>query len=243
MLFGKTGAELMTYVRERNRMTPKTLDMEKPAGFGKVNIEHQPYSYFVQVVKLGQALVSARKVAKQAAEVAAPRTFPKAAATDPAIPTINYRNDPRPSLLKESNLASVLAEKGLGAIGSRLAPKPTAGLLEDSWLDLEDPKHENEMRQNASRAMLTDLLANDEVISGYPREEVMKHYNEISQLHPHAATLPLLMRPQLRKALTAGGLEPFETGEMAKTEQTINKTKNLTPRSQGLLDAPESVLG
>ncbi len=245
LLFGKTGAAVMTYVRERNRLNEKSLSREKPAAFNKVNIEHQPYSYVVKIAQLGRQLIAARADAKlAAAEVAVTRPFRSADAADPII---NNGNAERPAGLKQGSFLTDLAGKGFGAmggaIGGKLAPKPTSSLLEDAWLDLEDPRHENALRQNDAQAMLTDLMANDEVISGYPPEEVFKHYNEISQLHPHAANSPILMRPQLRKALASGGLEPFETGEIAKTEQTLNKTKNLTPRSQGLLDAPNSILG
>jgi hypothetical protein len=99
-------------------------------------------------------------------------------------------------------------------------------MVESVEQDLSSPVHIDELRQIRSRAMLSDFLANDDVISGYAPEEVTNAYNEISQLSPRASSQPAIMRPLLRKRLTAGSVEPFEAQQMADIEKTIKQTEN-----------------
>lgn len=99
--------------------------------------------------------------------------------------------------------------------------------LSDMELALDDPKHDDELRGIEAKAMLNDLLANDEVISGFDPGEVSEAYNEITSLSPSAATQPALMRPLLRKRLTAGAVEPFEAQQMADVEKTMRQTESM----------------
>jgi len=120
-----------------------------------------------------------------------------------------------------------------GAIGGTmtqaLMPKPTNELVESARNSLETPDQTNELRQIRSRAMLSDFLANDEVISGHPPEAVTEAYNEIAQLAPRAATQPGLMRAMLRKRLSEGQLAPFEGEQLANIEKTLRQTETIRP--------------
>lgn len=243
LLFAKTGSDVMDYIRQRNKLR-ETL--EKPAGYGKVDLDKAPYSLVVAVLDRGRELLTARE------KLARLRPAPEVAAAVEPFPDAKsaYRTD---SLLTDPVKTAEGGFSPTGLLGDTLGgqtrsfidsgmPKPTNKLKEETWLDLENPEHQNEMRSADTQAMLTDFLANDEVISKHDPAEVMKHFNEISQVTPNAANKALIMRPLLRKAL-AGGIEPFEAEGIARNEQVMNKTKNVTPNSQGLLDAPQSLLG
>ncbi len=134
--------------------------------------------------------------------------------------------------------------KGLSDLLSGAASKPTSALVNDKVNELEDPNHDAEMRRIQTQAMITDFLANDDVISGFDPDEVTNAYNEIAQVTPRAATQPALMRPLLRKRLSAGGIEPFEANEIARLEQTLGSTavQPAGGSQQGVLGG-NSVLG
>ena len=121
-----------------------------------------------------------------------------------------------------------------GALGGAIASrgeaigqlKPKSELIQDDVNELNDPLHTDELRQIQARTMLSDFMANDEVIAGHHPDQVTKAYNEIASLSPRAAIQPAIMRPLLRKRLTAGSVEPFEAEQMANIEKTIRQTEH-----------------
>lgn len=88
---------------------------------------------------------------------------------------------------------------------------------------LEDPGHMEELRTIHSRAVLSDLMNNDSVISGHSPDAVSSAYNEIVQLSPSVASQPAALRSWLRKRLTAGTLEPFDVQSLAGMESTLQQ--------------------
>jgi len=91
-------------------------------------------------------------------------------------------------------------------------------------MELEDPGVETELRAAKSKSLLTDMLANDDVISRHDPETVVKAYNEISELAPALATLPGYVRPQLRNWLSSN-IQPFDAGEAIKlNRQSLVRT-------------------
>jgi hypothetical protein len=228
ILFDKAGQDVMQYIRQRNHMTDAGYANEKAAGYGKVDLDKHPYCLIMEALEHGRELVLARQ--KLARHIVAPEV---------AAPAPTFSNP----LFADGGKSAIVGDTADGVMGFLgKGHKPTPKLEEKAWLDLEDPKHQNELRAADTQAMLTDFLANDDVIASHDPDEVFKHYNEISRVNPSAADKPAIMRPLLRKALS-GGLESFEANEMARNENTMNKSRHITPRSQGLLDAPESVLG
>ena len=122
-------------------------------------------------------------------------------------------------------------------------PKSKNELIEDEWLDLEDPKHQNEMRKIKAHAMLNGLLTDpDSPISGHDPDEVLSAYNEISSLAPRVAEQPAAIRPILARRLQ-GNVQPFEAKEVTDIEKGIAATRASTPNTSLLKDAPDSLLG
>jgi len=100
---------------------------------------------------------------------------------------------------------------------------------------LGDPEVRDERRAIAVKGLVEDLLDNDEVISKYPREEVINFYNDLSKLSPTTAEQPLLVRGLLRRALSQGYLDTFEVGQVAGTEsQLLNNRKVDNTREEAL---------
>jgi hypothetical protein len=69
--------------------------------------------------------------------------------------------------------------------------------------------------------MLTDLMANDEVISNYSPKEIVQAYNEIYDLAPNVATKQLIVRSYLRKRLQQGSFDQFDVDSLLKADRRL----------------------
>jgi hypothetical protein len=135
------------------------------------------------------------------------------------------------------------------AVGTMLSrslgnfPKTKDDLVEDDWLNLEDPHHHNELRKIRAHAMLNEMLTNPEdPISGHDPDKVLSAFNEISQMSPRLADHPASLRPVLRRRLE-GHVEPFEAKELTDIEKNLKDVRVPTPHTESLLKAPQSVFG
>jgi hypothetical protein len=135
------------------------------------------------------------------------------------------------------------------AVGTGIArmvgdvPKSKADMIEDQWLDLEDPQHQNELRKIKAHAMLTGMLTDPESsLSGHDPDEVIRHYNEISSMAPRVAEQPAAVRPLLERRMQ-GNVQPFEAKEVTDIEKGIAQSRVKTPSGGLLNDAPDSIMG
>ena len=128
--------------------------------------------------------------------------------------------------LKSASLFTPAIAGISGSLAAGMKPKAPADIEAGFADQLDDPAHLDELQSIQSRAMLSDLLQNDEVISGYDPEEVTSAYNEIVQLSPSAAARAAIMRPLLRKRLTAGAMEAFDAQQLAEIEKSIQNAQN-----------------
>lgn len=236
--WGKVAEDLLDYIYHANGMTERPGDrLDKQAMF--MDEAQTPYREIRACIDL-----AADMLAKNAAflQTQAESREKVASVIRPFAGTPDHTTAPSRSVLggilpasseKQADLMSG-AIGGLAGTGiqSVLQNKPTREMVNDVMLDLEDPVHTDELRQIQSRSMLSDFMVNDEVISGFAPEEVTNAYNEISQLSPRTATQPAVMRPLLRKRLTAGSVEPFEAAQMAEIEKTIRQTESPTDEEE-----------
>jgi hypothetical protein len=164
--------------------------------------------------------------------------------TDDEIRSIRSQADR--ALQKKAFLTSPAMGAFLGNSVGRIVgdgPKSKNDLIEDEWLDLEDPKHQNEMRKIKAHAMLNGMLSDpDSPISGHDPDHVIEAYNELSQLAPRVAEQPAAVRPILSRKLQ-GNTQPFEAKEITDIEKGISGSRSSTPNTSLLRDAPESLLG
>jgi hypothetical protein len=102
-----------------------------------------------------------------------------------------------------------------------LQPKSPGDISAGMQEDISDPAHEAQMRAIKSQAMLSDLMANDEIISGHDPATVTNAYNEIVQLNPHISAHYGIMRGALRKHLASGDMQPFDVEQLRKIDQSF----------------------
>lgn len=126
---------------------------------------------------------------------------------------------------------------------SNMAPQSPGEMVDDSWMHLEDPEHENELRKIRAHAMINQLMTDpDDPISGHDPDRVLNAYNEISAATPRLAENVATLRPALRRRLE-GHQEPFEVKELLDIEHGLSRTKTPTPNTSIMSETPEKILG
>lgn len=219
--FGEPAADLFTQLRQY--VPAGAAAPEKQAA--AVNFGSGVYALVDRTLKLAGAHAAAVEelaVVKKGAEqrLASLSPFFQRGSGSPTSPASS-------SLLKAGSwITPLLTGAAAGAASNMrnsVSPANAAASIES---ELDDPDHLDELRGIQSRAMLAEMLNNDQVISGYAPEEVTNAYNEMVQLSPSAADQPALMRPLLRKRLSAGGTEPFDAQQIADIEKTVQQTRS-----------------
>lgn len=228
-LYGEAALDTLRYAAARNR-TPLPDFNKAPKIARPVDPSQAPYTLIkLAIDRCQEAVEAAREAQRLTKEASAEvedlfRPFcPK-----PVTPPTRVLDTPQSRAEKKAGLFGSLAAGLSGgtaaSIGQSLSAKPTTELVDDISLELNDPAHVDELRQIEARAVLNDMMANDEVVSGYDPDEVANAYNEIVATSPSLATQPLALRPLLRKRLSAGAMEPFEAQQAAEIEKTIRQT-------------------
>lgn len=198
------------------------------------------------------AIEAAKRCNDYRAETARLKTaYDKAAGATirPFVPGAPVAQAPpsRHSLLPEKKafIQPALAGAITGMIGRGLgeAPKSKQELIEDAWLDLEDPSHQNEIRKIKQHTLLNQLMTDpDDPISSHDPDKIVSAYNEIASMAPRLAEQPAALRPVLRRKLQ-GLSEPFEAKEMTDIEKGLAESKGQTPASLMLQKSPQSIMG
>jgi|GEM_PF-2164797 len=156
------------------------------------------------------------------------------------------QNRPTSGTVKSAFFGSPGLSIAAGNVAGQMIGEPVdtkAKLIEDAWLDLEDPAHQEELRKIKAHAMLNSFLTDPEdPISGYDPEQVVSAYNEISQLAPRVAEQPAAMRPLLQRRLQSN-VQPFEAKEITDIEKGLVQSKNQTSGGSLLKDGPDTLLG
>jgi hypothetical protein len=106
------------------------------------------------------------------------------------------------------------------------AGDPDAARLSNMISDLDSAEHLNSLRKIKTQAILNRFMTDpDDPISGYDPDRVASAFNEIAAMAPRAAEQPGVLGPLLRRRL-AGRVEPFESGELVKTELGLKELGN-----------------
>jgi hypothetical protein len=228
-LFGPSATDVFDFVATRIK---EARAGNPPRIARPVLVTQEPYASIKAAIDNAVSYVEARQAVKaleagastKIAEITRPFYERHTTGTTRVLGAVSSTYSP---VKVGSLLTSVAAGMGanLGAgMQSAIQPKPTSDLISDIGLELDDPQHNDELKAIESKGMLNDFLANDEVISGFDPQEVAEAYNEIVQLAPSSAAQPAIMRPLLRKRLSAGAVEPFEAQQMADIEKTVRQT-------------------
>lgn len=231
-VFGEPARHVLTYAHDQLALGEKRA-MWPPKQLQRVDVTEAPYSLIkVAIDRTGELLDAYRDMTSttKEAEAAVEQTL------RPFVPAPSRDTTPR-SVLGDYHHLSCDREKEAGFFGNTLSlgvgaslRNSSAGRSPDSLVDstaasLADPEHLDELRAIQTRAMLSDFLSNDEVISGYDPAEVMMAFNELSQMSPRSTTQPGVMRPLLRKRLSQGAVEPFEAQQITDIEKNLGEAQ------------------
>lgn len=248
-LFEDPGKAVMEHIIVRNRLkqayaprAPKTVQAVSP--------DRVPYSLVKNAILKGKEMLDAQRkrfrledeLPGKVAEIIRPFGLggppPRSSPLGPCQP-------PSSSPKEASVFGGIMGGLSVGMGRSMMGGMPQSGeqLVEGTEMELSDPAHVDELRGIEAKAVFNDLLANDEIISGYDPTEVSEAYNEIVQLSPSTAIQPALLRPMLRKRLTAGSVEPFEAQQLADVEKTMRQTDTFgSAGTKGVLSSGSPVL-
>ena len=237
-LFGKKAEALFSILEGRNRK------LVKQAGTGQecyslVDFQKEPYSLFRQCLDQAEKLIekkaSFEKFEKEANSKLEGRILPFGEVQNPSqtygvlesVEKKSFLNNPyvAASIIQGINSSRTKANTDIGneMTGGEIYGKDKA--YNKAVAELSDPQHIAKLRNMQTSSMLTDLMANDEIISGYDPEEVINHYNEISQMAPRAAGHEGVIRAFLRKRLEGGAsaIDPYDVKEILGIENSIKQ--------------------
>jgi hypothetical protein len=233
--FGKQASTLFSILESKNKKLAKQASSDREY-FSLVNFQQEPYNLVrgcldvaAKYLEKKSAFEDFEKSAKAQMEE---RILPFGEVQNPhathgVLESVEKRSFiDMPPLVKAYDEASKGIYKDIA--GADVFDKATA---ENKALkSLNDPAHMAKLRNMQTSALLTDLMANDEIISGYDPEEVIHHYNEISQIAPRAASQEGVVRAVLRKRLAGGqsAIDPFEVGQLLDMENKI-KDRDVDP--------------
>ena len=123
-----------------------------------------------------------------------------------------------------------LVELGRRLIGSKKEDEVEKEIkkLKDLYHDyLNNPGHVNKLKyMEGLPIVVSAMLDEEDPISGYHPEKVLKAYNELAVTMPDLVTHPAVVKPILRKYL-AGNFEPFEAKEIMDMQEKYLRSKHI----------------
>jgi hypothetical protein len=247
-LFGKEG---MAVLRQLHRTRPNLVKRAYTGRFHSAMGE--PYHTVAHLVdlagRLRQMLVDNEKQAADRATALEEMERPFVVARRPSL--LDPISSPG---TKEAatgpvflpSVSAMLAREFASPIVENLRPQEKEKAIGKQLARIATPQHEQALRDIASRADIEDMLSNDPIIKGHNREDVLGAFNQISQLAPRASQQPLLMNALLRTRLQQGSLDPFQVGDLVKTERMLRDVGTIPtpPPGPGVTggSSPTSVL-
>lgn len=101
-------------------------------------------------------------------------------------------------------------------------------MREEAFKDITDPEHERKLRNIRVQGVLSDLVTNDPVISGYEPTEVANAFNELAEIAPNFMDSRATVQALLRKRLESGQLADFDIKQLAELEKIeAEKQRNM----------------
>lgn len=105
-------------------------------------------------------------------------------------------------------------------LGRESGVDPKSWKYQKAKLEVDDPRHEEDIRRVRIEAALHDLMNNDPIISTSDPREVVSAFNEISQSAPDSVTSPLTLRSNMRRLLQ-GDLATYEAQQLVDQEKSL----------------------
>jgi hypothetical protein len=226
--YGKAGLDFLSCISQNNESITKRAS----AGFVSVNWNKAPF------LAIKQGVMALQGHARYRADLEA---FQKDATTK--IEMLTRLIDPKRPEPKMTSVMEDFVEKQAAGVGDaikavfalELARKvvgkaPIVGQqktddehLDDTVAKFSDPGHESNLSNIRKQYMLSNLLANDDVISGYDPNEVVDSYNQLTQIAPRASSQEMLVRAMLRRSLAQGQVDTHEVDQLTGIENQLKQ--------------------
>lgn len=226
--FGDKAEKILEHIA--SQMPKKiTKGYEKKAVYmGGATMRDKPYTLISDIIKTAGDYIAKRDEWQDAAEAFSKEAAQTLRPFDHLSIGRSVLDVPSSPLEKTAWLGDFV-RGGLGTLAGANMAKEIAKRIPPTALDslerkdlegLIDPRHEQEIRNIQSEAMLNDLMAHDDVIRGYHPDDVLDAYNEVAQMAPHAAGKKAIVRDMMRKRLSGGpqAFDQFTTSDLSKTE-------------------------
>lgn len=242
LLFGKAASLLFDDLEERHSAFRKqAAPVDK---ISQVDHNKPPYSQVAGILKAAKEFLEAKRDFEKMSESVARREVELLSPFDAARSGVLGAAFSTKRSSFAGGLLGTLAGTTMGReIGSQIGGKDLDKLRASMTGRLGDPQHEQALNNIQTEAMLNDLMANDEVISTHDPNEILSHFNELSQLAPRASAQSGLARAILRKRLQQGALDPYEVDLLLKIENSLRMRDASTSAGAGVLnDRPQSIL-
>lgn len=232
--FGKQASMLFNILESKNRQLAKQASSDREY-FSLVNFQQEPYNLVRNCMDVAAKYLdkkaSFEDFEKKSKAEMEELILPFGEVQDPQVTygvleSVEKRSFIETPLTKAYDDATKGIYKDIAGMDVFDKEKARAKAMEA----LQDPAHTARLRNMQTSALLTDLMANDEIISSYDPEEVIHHYNEISQIAPRASSQEGVVRAVLRKRLAGGqsAIDPFEVGQLLDMENKI-KDRDVDP--------------
>ena len=251
VMFGEAGGNILRALAKHDELLNKTakLQEQEPFFYRSASEHEKPYNLIKKCLENIEKFAEAKKeldsfeanLAKSKEELLGPfvskkaekvpigeETFPKGQAISSILGIQEQSTSGASAEVKAGTFTGILAGVTGTTLGRELANRipgapSTDKLKEKALTSLTDPAHEQSLRNIHTEALLSDLLSNDDVISGYDPEEVVQNFNEITQIAPRAATQQGIIRALLRKRLQQGSLDPYEIEALLRVETGLKR--------------------
>lgn len=234
MLFGDAALPIVNFVKENNPLLCKQARHVQQPAPGEAT-DKLAVKLIKDAIDASASVVTATE-SRNAADLAV-----KKAGAKLLLPVVQQNNQSfleitEDDLMQKAAIGSMggvfdvmLGTTAAKTIGEKLVPEPLGSMAESETLKLMDPAHEAQLRNIRAESTLNELLASDDVISGYGDDEVIDAYNDIVQNAPAVADNRMALQALMRQRLQQGVSSPFEV------EQLANINKGLTPVAGGML--------
>jgi hypothetical protein len=127
--------------------------------------------------------------------------------------------------------------KGLGGSALGFSGKDNKGskqkydAYQDVIDDVYDPLHALDLKDIESKNMLNDFSVNDEILSAFPMNDILKGYNDLLQTAPSTMRSKAQARALLQQYMTQGRMAPTELMPALQMNKLMDKNKDTSESS------------
>lgn len=229
LLYGESAAPILQFVKENNPLLCKQARHQQAGRAGEA-VDQKAQSLIKAAIDCSNAVATAA-AARDAADLAV-----KKASAALLLPIAQYNNQSFLDVTEDDLMQKIavgswgnLMDVTFGNVAanqlqSQMTPQMPSEMAEKEYLKLMDPAHEAQLRNIRAESTLNELLANDDVISGYGDDEVIDAYNDIVQNAPAVADNRLALQALMRQRLQQGASSPFEIEQLGGINRNLATT-------------------